>query len=408
MDQIYLLYIGTTKLVGIRGLLDKNDQVIMETLVKVPSLGFEQGVVVDLEKACGQVREIIGKIAKENILHKITLQVILSNNLIKTFACTSSAYFGDNPKMISQLDIDRVITQTRGTATIPLSEYIVLAKPQEFTVNDLNGVKNPLDLEARRLGVNLMLYTIHTDVLKNINKIFDRLELNVSAYYPRIVTASFAVLRPEEKRDGVVLIDIGGYTTSVSYYNNNILDFYEVIPMGGESITTYLSNNLHISLMEARRLKEQYGSAILLERFEDEIIPVVDVFGKTKLNINKKRLYDQIHIAAKEFIDKIYVLLRQKKQENRQICGAVVTGGGANLDGFLDLIQKTLGISVRLGVVRNVSGHTDAVSNPGYSSQLGLLEYLLEERKEKKHHYMGKNMLTKKILQGKEWIQENF
>ncbi|MBN1493366.1 MAG: cell division protein FtsA [Candidatus Omnitrophica bacterium] len=408
MEQIYLVYIGTTKVVGIRGVLDKSESVLMETLVKVPSLGFDKGIVVDVEKACAQVKEVVSKIAKEDMLHKIPLCVILSNNLVKTFDCTSSIYFGDSAKMVTQLDIDRVIDQTRGTATIPLEEFIIMAKPQGFTINDLEGVKNPLDLEARRLAVNLVLYTVNTDVLRNLNKVFDRLEINVSAYYPRIVTSAFSVLRDEEKRDGVVLIDIGGYTTSISYYINNTLDFYEVIPMGGETITNYLSNNLHISVLEARRLKEQYGSAVLLERFEDEIIPVVDIFGKTKLNINKKRLYDQIHIAAKELVDKIYVLLRSKRQQNRQICGAVVTGGGANLDGFLDLIQKTLNISVRLGITRNVSGHADAVSNSGYAAQLGLLEYLLSERNEKQLHYVGKNVLTKKILQVREWIQENF
>lgn len=408
MGAIYSIYIGTTKIVGIRGTIDDKKNIVMETLAKVSALGFRQGVVVGLEKASAQIREVVEKIIREDARSHARINVVLSDNLVRMFLAGTSVYFGDSSRTITQVDVDRVIAQTRAITTIPLSEFIILTVPQEFVVNDVAGVRDPLELDARRLGVNLHLFTVANDTIKNINKVFDRLDLTVQNYFPRVMMSAYAVLRTEEKRDGVLLIDVSGHTTSIAYFNNNMLGFYEVLPMGGEYITAYLADNLHISLLEARRLKEQYGSVELLEMFEDEIIPVVDVFGKTRFNINKKRLYDQIHIAAKELADAINGVLKKKKAQNRQMCGAVITGGGANLDGFLDLMQTTIGLTVRIGIARNISGHEEAVGNPAYAAQLGLLDYLLDERNRHERQYEGKNLLTRKMIKVREWIQENF
>ena len=408
MQPFYALYIGSTKIVGIRGTVEKEKNAVVDTIAKVAAIGFDKGIIVDIEKACSYVREVLLKLVDEKEMNRIGLHVILSSNLVSLFSCSSSIYFGDMSRTITQLDIDRVIAQTRATATIPLNEQILLAEPEEFMINDLAGIRTPRDLEARRLAVTLSLFTAQADTIRNIQKVFDRLEISVQAYYPRVVTAAASVLRPEEERDGIVLIDIAGHATSISCYNNHVLDFYEVIPFGGECISLYLAQNLNISLLEARRLKEQYGSAALLERFEDEIIPVIDVFGKTRFNINKKRLYDQIHIAAKELVDKIYLIVREKRKQHMQLCGAVVTGGGARLEGLLDLLEKALGIPVRLGSARAVSGHAEALSNAAYAPQLGLLSYLIEQGKKREEQYHGKNTITRKYMKVKAWIQENF
>lgn len=406
--NIYILYLGTTKIVALRGSIGVDSELIVERFVKVPALGFSKGVVTNIEKASLQIKSVVQQLGDDFDYTKVDFHVILSNEYLRNYVCNSSIYFGELMRPINHTDILRVIQQTKGIATIPLDEFIIDEFPQSFVVNDLDGIIDPLELESRRLGVNLMLFTINGTVIRNIIKALEYVDIITDVFIPRAVSSSFAVLRQEERRDGIVLIDLGGYVTDIIYVKNTILQFYKTISAGGEDISVFLAENLNVTQTEARRLKERFGSAMLLSSFEDEIIPVVDIFGKTRLSLNKKRLYDQIFIATKNLLEKIKPVVDTIRQDVGIVSGIVLTGGGASLEGILEMSQDILGAPVRLGVTRKINGPKEVLTSPQFTAVSGVLGYIVDKKRKDEQRFTNKWLLTKKLMQAKEWIQEYF
>jgi cell division protein FtsA len=406
--NIYVLYIGTTKLVALRGSIVPDGELVVERFVKVPAIGFSKGVVTNVEKASLQIKSVVQQLGDDYDYTKVDFHVILSNEYLRNYVCNSSIYFGELMRPINHTDILRVIQQTKGVATIPLDEFIIDESPQSFVVNDLDGIIDPLELESRRLGVNLMLFTINGTVIRNIIKALEYVDIITDTFIPRALSSSFAVLRQEERRDGIVMIDIGGYVTDIIYVKNTILQFYNTISAGGEDISVFLAENLNVTQTEARRLKERFGSAMLLSSFEDEIIPVVDIFGKTRLSLNKKRLYDQIFIATKNLLERIKPVVDTIRDDIGIVSGIVLTGGGASLEGILEMSQDILGAPVRLGVTRKINGPKEVLASSQFTAVSGVLGYIVDKQRKDEQRFSNKWLLTKKLMQAKEWIQEYF
>ena len=407
-NYIYALYIGTTKLVALRGLIQDDGELIVERFVKVPATGFTKGVVTNIEKASLQLKNAVQQLGEDFDYTKVDFHIILSNNYLRNYVCNSSVYFGELMRPVIHTDILRVIQQTKSVATVPLDEFIIDESPQSFIVNDLSGIIDPLELEARRLGVNLMLFTVNGTVIRNIMKSLEHIDIITDLFVPKAISSSFAVLRQEERRDGIVMIDIGGYVTDVIYVKNTIMHYYKTVGVGGEDISLFLAQNLNVTQVEARRLKERFGSAMLLSSFEDEIIPVVDIFGKTRLSLNKKRLYDQIFIATKNLLEEIKPIVDTVRKDVGIVSGIVLTGGGASLEGILEMSQDIFGAPVRLGISRKINGPKEVITSPQYTAVAGVLGYIVDKVRRDEQRFSNKWLLTKKIMQAKEWIQEYF
>ncbi len=405
---IYVIYVGTTKLVALRSVIQEDGDISVERFVKMPADGFNKGVVSNIEKASIQIRNLVQGLGADVQYSKVEFFVVISNEYLRNYMCSSSIYFGEMIKAVTRADILKVIAQTKSVATIPLDEFIIEESPLAFMVNDLDDIIDPLELEARRLGVNLLLFTVTGTIIRNIMKALERIDIVTDYFIPRALPSSFAVLRQEERRDGIVMVDIGGYVTDIMYIKNTIIHYYETIPAGGEHITVFLAENLNVAQVEARRLKERFGSAVLLSSFEDEIIPVVDIFGKTRLSLNKKRLYDQIFSSTKDLLEKIKPSIEKIRKEVGIVPGIVLTGGGASLEGLLEMSQEVFGLPVRLGITRKISGPKEVISSPQYTSVAGVASYVLDKIRKDEQRYANKGLLTKKIMQAKEWIQDYF
>jgi len=405
---VFILYIGTTKLVTLRGRVEEDGSLTVERFFKSSPLGFEHGVVTNIEKASKQIHTIVTGLGDDFDYTKVDFHVVISNQYLRNYLCNSSVYFGELMKTISRTDIQKVIAQTKSVATIPLEEHIIEQLPQEFIVNDLGGIIDPLELEARRLGVNLLLFTVNGTVIRNIMKALERIDIITDSFIPKALASSFAVLREEQRRDGIVMVDIGGYVTDIIYIRNMILQYYKTIPVGGEYISSYLAEKIHVPHAEARRLKERFGSAVLLPAFEDEIIPVVDVFGKTRLNLNKKRLYDHIFVSTRELLERIKPVIEHVRNHVGIVSGVVLTGGGSALEGIIEMSHELFNAPVRLGVSRKINGPKEVVTSPQFTAITGILGYVLDKINKDEHRFSNKGLVTKKIMRAKEWIQEYF
>ncbi len=405
---INVIYIGTTKLAFLRGLIEPNYDIVVERMVAGKPNGFSEGVVANVEKATASVRNLVSEVLGNEDFSKYDFYVVLSNKYIKSFLCNSSLYFGEIIRPVTTLDMEHVISQTKSVATVPLDEVIIEAVPESFLVDDTGNITDPLELEGRRLGVNLRVFTLNAAIMRNISKVLERLDIIPELYLPKSFVSVFSSLRQEERSGGVALIDIGGNVTGITYVKNTSVTYYTTIPFGSENITLGLAKDLSISPDEARRLKEEYGSVSILPSFSDEIIPIVDIFGKTKLNLSKKRLYGYIDTYAVELLAKIKPILSDILSNAGTIAGVVFTGGGSALEGFIEKGQELLGYPARIGVTRKIIGPKDVLAFPNYTGITGVLSYLCEKRMKEEERLKNKNKLTITLERVKLWIQNYF
>src|SRR3989338_3360584 len=294
---LYLAYIGTTKVVFLKALPKGENQFEIAALSARLAHGFEGGIVKDLAQASQTLGDVVNDIMGSDQRPIVPCRLVVSNVYLKNYIFQSSIYFQGNPHPLTLKDVRAAIAQTRSVANIPLQEVIVQAVPQEFLVNDLIGVQNPLGLEASRLGVTLRLLTLDFLVYNNLLRVFERCDLDVTDVVPSVLSAAHCVLTPQEKQTGVILVLIGGTATHFACYKNSVLVETRSIPLGGDCITEVIAKNLNVEHLDAQRIKEKFGSAIPKAEFQDELIPIPDSNSQKKHPIKRAEFEAQMKIG---------------------------------------------------------------------------------------------------------------
>ena len=406
---VNILYIGSTKLVALRGRLGQEGGIHLESFCRCPAIGFKDGAVSDLDRAHQQLQVLLRNFFSSEEALRSNFYVIMSSPSLRGYFFNSSIYFGETSRMVSQNDVLRVVGQTRTVATIPLDEMIIHTISQEYIVNDVAGIKNPVGMDGRRLGVTLLLFAVKLSVLKNLQKLLEKENLVYDRFIPRSVASSYAVLKEHERHDGVCLIDIGGNTTDVLYYKNDDILVTRTLNCGGETITQHLVEQLSISAREAKKLKEKFGSC-RVEDIDEERIPVHDAFGSVRTHIRRKELCDSVRAGAEMWMSQVNPIVEEIKKDYKQLNTIVITGGGATLDGLLEYTQEMWsGLEVRLGLVQKIHGPQEVVlGSAQYSACLGLLTAEYHRRQAESQIFNAKGLIAKTIHHAREWIEEYF
>ncbi len=371
----YILHIGTVKISFLKILFKPTGQREILKTVTCSSDGFDKGVVTDLSKAAESIHQGLKVITSGSNESLIPCRVVVSNGHLKNYTYSSSLYFYGNSHELSMKDVRDVIAQTRSVATIPLNEMIIQAIPQEFLVDNMAGISNPIGLEATRLGVTLRLFTTEYSIYQNLLKATERADVDARDIVPTSLTSAHAVLTQEEKQEGVILIDVGGHATHVVAFQNGILQESKSFQDGSEVITDALARKYNLKLDEARRVKETYASLSKKPEFADELIPICDKEGHKSSHVSKSELQTEIESSLSIFTHKLLDPARHMIKKHAPITQVVMTGGGAKLDGLLEFVQQELGSSVRLGVAKNIFGDQKVINDPAFAGAIGASDY---------------------------------
>jgi len=401
-----LVYIGTTKVAFAKARVRSDGRTEVLALSARLSHGFERGIVKDLEQASQSLNAAIEDVLETEDRSVLPCRLVVSNVYLKNYTYQSSVYFHNNPHPVTLRDVRAVIAQTRSVATIPLQELIVQAVPQEFLVNDLAGVQNPLGLEASRLGVTLRLLTFDFSVYHNLLRVFERCDLEITEVIPSVLAAAHCVLTPLEKQSGVILGVVGGQATHFACYRNSVLIETRSIPVGSDCITEALEKNLNVGHLDAQRLKESFGSANPKTEFQDELIPVPEPASGRKYTIKRTEFEFQMKTGLIFFFEEI-----KKEIESLQKCyppldQIVLTGGGVQLEGFLDVIQDSLPFSVRIGTAQGIVGPQALVSDPAFSGILGGVGFSSKVSEKGLAPSARQNWLSRTVEGARNWIFE--
>jgi cell division protein FtsA len=373
------LDIGTTKICVTVGRRSGTNKIELLGVGKAESAGVNRGVVANIQKTVFSIREAVSSAEGQSNVDIKVVSVGIAGQHIKSIQHRGILTKSDDDE-INRLDVERLISDMY-KLVLPPGEEIIHVLPQEFTIDNEPGIKEPIGMAGRRMEANFHIISGRVTDIKNIKKCVDNSDLEVSSLVLEPLASSEAVLDEEEKMAGVVLVDIGGGTTDVAIFHEGIIRHTAVIPLGGNIVTEDIRQGCAVLRNQAEQLKVRYGSALADENKENEVICVPGIRGRDSKEISVKNLAYIIQARMEEIIEHVYYEIKASGYEDKLIAGIVITGGGAQLKHLVQLVEYITGIDCRIGYPNEYLAKTDMLNkqtleemkSPMYATSIGLL-----------------------------------
>jgi cell division protein FtsA len=402
------LDIGTTKICAIVGEI-KEDPPGRADIIGIgtsPSRGLRKGVVVNIESTVESIKKAV---EEAELMAGVKINAVyagIAGGHIKGF--NSRGVIAVKEREVTQADVERVIDAAKAVA-IPLDREVLHVLPQEFIVDDQDGIHDPLGMSGVRLEAEVHIITGAVTSAQNIVKSVNRSGLEVIDIILQPLASSEAVLTAEEKELGVVMVDIGGGTTDIATFVDGSIWHTAVLGIGGNHLTNDIAMGLRTPAGEAEKIKTRYGCALTSLVKEDETIEVPSVGGRPPRVLSRQLLSEIIEPRAEEIFGLVAEEIKRTGYEDMVASGIVITGGTAIMEGMVEVAERVLDLPVRRGVPQNVGGLVDIVSNPMYATGVGLVQYALRNQNDRDLHRFSEGRLFFKVAgRMREWIKEFF
>jgi len=395
MNVVAALDIGTTKVCCIVGRKDEYGKIDVIGTSKVESEGVLRGVIANIDKTVKAISDAVDLAEKDAQCEIHEVYVGIAGQHIKSLQHRGILARDNSETEISTEDIDRLVQDMYKLGLTP-GDKILHVIPQEFTVDNEQGIVDPIGMSGHRLEANFHIITGQIAATNNILRCVERANLKVAAMTLEPIASAEAVLSKEEKEAGVALVDIGGGTTDITIFQDGIIRHTAVIAFGGNVITKDIKEGCTVMTEQAEKLKVKFGSALADEIVDNRIITIPGLKGRDPKEISEKNLSRIIQARLEEILDLVMYEIRRSGYEKKMIGGIVLTGGGALLKNFELLCEYHTGLQTRIGYPNEHFGYgfKDNISSPIYATGVGLLMYglkmkenqqrlLLNTRKEK-------------------------
>ena len=280
---------------------------------------------------------------------------------------------------VRQADVDRVLDAAEAIA-LPMDRSVIHVLPQEFVVDDQDGISQPVGMAGVRLEARVHIVAGAVGAAENLKKCCNRAGLEVQDVLAAPLAAAEAVLTPEERELGVALVDIGAGTTSIVVAWQGAIYHTAVLPVGGLNVTMDLAAALNTPKAEAERMKQRHACALTLTASTEPSIEVAGIGGRPAHQLSQRQLAEVIEPRCEETLQLVWEEIERAGCQHRLTSGIVLTGGGALLAGIDTLAERTFRMPVRLGVPLHLSGLVDVVASPMYSTAVGLVLHGLKQQ----------------------------
>ncbi len=370
-DLIVGLDIGTTKICAVVGTrTEKGVDVI--GIGMTPSRGLRKGVVVDIDSTVESIKAAVEEAELMADCEISSAYVGIAGGHIRGF--NSHGVVAVKDREVRESDVKRVIDAAKAVA-IPMDREVIHVLPQEFIVDDQDGVREPLGMSGIRLEGKIHIVTAAVTSAQNLVKCANRAGLNVIDIVLEPLASAEAVLTRDERDLGVCLIDIGGGTTDIAVFGDGSIKHTSVLSLGGYHLTNDIAIGLRTPFDEAERIKKKYGVAAARFLSADDYIAVPSVGGRQPHEISRKFLCEIIEPRLEEILVLARNELVKAGLQGKIPCGVAITGGSAALEGITDLAEEVFEAPVRCGVPCNIGGLQDVVQSPMYATGVGLILY---------------------------------
>jgi len=377
--------IGTTKIVTIVGTKNDNGKLEILGMSKTPSKGVKRGVVLNIEETVNAIRTTVEEVQKQSGTTLSEVFVGIAGQHIKSVRSRGYINIDSFEKRISKDDKSKLISEMY-KIPIDVGEEIIHVLPQNYIVDNETGVKNPVGMSGRRLEANFHIVVGQIASAKNIKNCVESIGLDVVQLILEPLASSSAVLTNDEKEAGVALVDIGGGTTDIAVYYDDVIRHTAVIPFGGNVVTKDIKEGCSILNRQAEALKIQFGSALGDLAQEDKIVTIPGISGRDPKEISFKSLAYIIQSRMEEIIDAVLFEIENSDCIDKLSAGIVLTGGGSLLKYLPQLVNYRSGMDVRIGYPSELiaSDTLEEINQPMYSTSIGLLlkGYEILENKE--------------------------
>ena len=398
------LDIGTTKICAVVGERFNGDIHIIG-LGSHPSRGLRRGVVVNIETTVQSIRRAVEEASLMAGCDIRSVYAGIAGGHIK--GINSHGVIAIKNREITDSDIKRVINAA-SAVVIPIDRKVVHVLPQEFIVDEQDGINNPVGMFGVRLEGKVHIVTGAITSAQNIIRCANRAGLNVNDIVLEQLGAGEAVLTNEEKDIGVALVDIGGGTTDLVILSGGSIKYTSVLALAGNHITSDISMGLRTPNKEAEKLKKKYGCAMASMVNKDETIEVPSVGGRKNRILSRQTLAEIIEARVEEILSLVHGEILRSGYENLLAGGVVLTGGSAILEGMPELAEQIFNLPVRRGSPIGIGGLVDLVNSPIYATGVGLVLYGSKNDRPGKFPISQEKILDRVIRRMRDWFGEFF
>ncbi len=363
------LDIGTTKICAVVGeMLD--DEINIIGVGSHPSTGLRKGSVVNIESTVDSIKKAVEEAELMAGCDISSVYVGIAGNHIK--GMNSHGIIAIKGREITENDVERVIDAAKAIA-IPTDREILHVIPQEFIVDDMESIQNPVGMTAIRLEARVHIVTGAVSSARNVVKCCNKAGLEVCDIALESLASGEAVLTDEEKELGCIIVDMGGGTTDLALFKDNNLRFIYELTLGGHNLTNDISIGLRTPLPEAEKIKLEHGTCLPSNVRSGSTIEVPAVGGREPKKLPKGILAEILEPRVEEIFTLLNKELFSNGIENSFPAGFVLTGGSVILDGIVEIAESVFNVPVRLGEPNKIGGLKDIVKNPAYATGVGLV-----------------------------------
>ena len=402
---IVALDIGTSKIVAIVAEILPEGRMEIIGMGQHVSRGLKKGVVVNIESTVNSIQRALEEaelMADCKIRDVITG---IAGSHIKSF--NSHGMVAIKDKEVTQADVDRVV-ETARAVNIPLDQQILLILTQEFIIDGQEDVREPLGMSGVRLEVKVHIVTGAVSAAQNIIKCVRRCGLEVRDLILQPLASAMAVLSEDEKDLGVCLIDIGGGTTDIAVFTHGAIRHTAVIPIAGDQITNDIAMALRTPTKDAEDIKRGHGCALRQLANAHDMVEVPGVGERGPRQLSRQTLAEVIEPRVEELYSLVQSELRRSGFEDLLSSGIVITGGSSIMQGMVELGEEVFHMPVRLGMPHYIGGLTEVVSNPRFSTGVGLLMAGMQQHRRNQLVKLQTTSLQQILERMKNWFKGNF
>ena len=399
------LDIGTSKVVAIVGEVADEGGIEIIGIGSNPSRGLKKGVVVNIESTVQSIQRAVeeAELMAGCQIHSVYAGIAGSH----VRSLNSHGIVAIRDKEVTPEDVDRVIDAARAVA-IPADQKILHILPQEFIIDEQDGVREPIGMSGVRLEAKVHMVTGALSAAQNIIKCVRRCGLEVEDIVLEQMASSQSVLTQDEKELGACLVDVGGGTTDIAVFTEGAIRHTAVIPIAGDQVTNDIAVALRTPTHHAEAIKLKYACALPQLATSNETIDVPSVGERPPRRLARQTLAEVIEPRYEELFGLVQAELRRSGFEDLIAAGVVLTGGSAKMEGAVELAEEVFHAPVRLGTPQYVTGLADVVRNPIYATGVGLLLYGIESGLQQHRRPALTGGLAGVWERMKSWFQGNF
>ena len=377
-NMIVALDIGTSKVVAIVGAIGPTGDLEIVGTGMHASSGLKKGVVVNIEATVTSIQRAIeeAELMAGCTIHSVYAGIAGSH--IRSL--NSHGIVAIRDREVQPLDVERVIDAARAVA-IPADQEILHVLPQEYIIDDQEGVQEPIGMSGVRLEAKVHLVTCAANAAQNIKKCIRRCGLDVDDIVLEQLASSYAVLTDDEKQLGVALVDIGGGTSDIAIFTEGAIRHTGVIPIAGDQVTNDIAMALRTPTAHAEDLKIKYACALAKLARPEETVKVPSVGDRESRDMSRQLLAEVVEPRYDELFTLVQAEIRRSGFEELIAAGVVLTGGTSKMEGVTELAEEIFHMPVRIGAPVNVKGLSDIVNNPIYSTGVGLLHFGVQQQR---------------------------